>query len=111
MRHRAGNVITSYSQAPHKVASSSGCLRNFSQADTFGPVPGTEDGGTGGALRYAGLGVELATTVVLGALAGQWADRKTGASGVFTVIGALLGFGVTMYSLIRGLRGAERDEK
>jgi F0F1-type ATP synthase assembly protein I len=86
-------------------------LRNFSQAGSFGPVPDAKQSSLGEAARYVGLGVELAATVVLGALAGQWADRKTGASGVFTIVGALLGFGVTMYSLIRGLRGSDKNRK
>ena len=70
-----------------------------------------DDATRGAALRYAGLGVELAATVTVGALAGQWADRKTGAPGVFTIVGALLGFGVTMYTLIRGLKGSEPNQK
>ena len=65
----------------------------------------------GGAFRYAGLGIELAATVVLGALAGRWADRKAGTGGVFTVVGALFGFGVTLYSLIRGLRGSDPGQQ
>jgi len=75
-------------------------------------VPGAKNGSNrGAALRYAGLGIELAASVTLGAFAGQWADRKTGARGIFTIAGALLGFGATMYSLIRGLRSSGQDRK
>jgi hypothetical protein len=56
-----------------------------------------------GPLRYAGLGLQLAVTLVLGVLAGQWLDRKAGTDGVFAIVGALVGFAATLYSLIRQL--------
>jgi len=81
------------------------CLRNFSQAGSFGAVSGRNDASSKHTpLRYAGLGLELAAAVALGALGGQWLDRKTGAAGLFTIVGAFLGFGATMYSLLRTLR-------
>ena len=61
-----------------------------------------------GSLRYAGLGIQLAATILVGVLAGQWMDRKAGTDGVFTILGALLGFGGTLYSLIREL---SKDDK
>ena len=68
-------------------------------------MPGGNNGRqVAGPLRYAGLGIELAAAVALGALAGQWLDKKAGTGGIFTVVGALLGFGATLYSLIRTLR-------
>jgi hypothetical protein len=54
-------------------------------------------------MRYAGLGVQLAVTLVVLVLAGQWADRKLGTGGIITIAAAFLGFGGTMYSLIRTL--------
>ena len=62
-----------------------------------------------GPLRYAGLGVQLAVTMLVGVLLGQWVDRKAGTDGVFTMLGALLGFGGTLYSLIRELSKADKD--
>ena len=62
-----------------------------------------------GPLRYAGLGVQLAATIVVGVLVGQWMDRKAGTDGVFTILGALLGFGGTLYSLIRELSKDDKD--
>jgi F0F1-type ATP synthase assembly protein I len=56
-----------------------------------------------GPMRYAGLGVQLAVSLVVFVLIGQWADRKLGTGGILTVIAAFLGFGGTMYSLIRSL--------
>jgi len=63
-----------------------------------------------GPLRYAGLGVQLAITILVSVLVGQWVDRKAGTDGVFTILGALLGFGGTLYSLIRELSKADKDE-
>jgi F0F1-type ATP synthase assembly protein I len=80
-------------------------LRNFSQGRSFGGVAGA------GPLRYAGLGVQLAAAILLGVLLGQWVDRKAGTDGVFTMVGALLAFGGTLYSLIRELSRADKDER
>ena len=43
-------------------------------------------------------------------LAGQWADRKLGTGGILTVVVPLLGFGGTMYSLIRQLNRKDGGE-
>lgn len=71
--------------------------------------PGSKERGTAGPLRYAGLGIQLAVTVVVGALVGQWADRTAGTDGVFTILGALLGFGGILYYLMRELSRADKD--
>ena len=80
-------------------------MRNFSQGRSFGGVAGA------GPLRYAGLGIQLAATILVGVLLGQWVDRRAGTDGVFTIVGALLGFGGTLYSLIRELSRADMDER
>ena len=54
-------------------------------------------------MRFAGLGIQLAVSLVVFVLAGRWADRKLGTGGIITVAAAFLGFGGTMYSLIRTL--------
>ncbi len=61
-----------------------------------------------GPLRYAGLGIQLAAAILVGVLLGQWVDRKVGTDGVFTMLGALLGFGGTLYSLIRELSRTDK---
>lgn len=63
-----------------------------------------------GPLRYAGLGIQLAATILVCVLLGQWVDRKAGTDGVFTILGALLGFGGTLYSLIRELSRRDPDK-
>lgn len=65
------------------------------------PDPGGDK--SPGPMRYAGLGIQLAVSLVVFVLAGQWADRKLGTGGILTVVAAFLGFGGTMYSLIRTL--------
>ena len=54
-------------------------------------------------MRYAGLGVQLAVSLLVFVLVGQWADRKLGTNGIVTMVAAFVGFGGTMYSLIRTL--------
>lgn len=83
-------------------------MRFFSQAGTFWPVQGSKERGPSGSLRYAGLGIQLAATVAVGVLVGQWADRKLGTAGVFTILGALLAFGGTLYYLIRDLSRTDK---
>jgi Putative F0F1-ATPase subunit Ca2+/Mg2+ transporter len=89
------------------------CLRNFSQACRFAAVTTPDPGGekTPGPMRYAGLGVQLAVILVVFVLAGQWADRKLGTGGIITIAAAFLGFGGTMYSLIRTLTRKDDGEK
>jgi hypothetical protein len=65
------------------------------------PAPG---GGTPpGPMRYAGLGIQLAVTLLVFVLLGQWLDRKLGTGQILTVVAAFLGFGGSMYYLIRSL--------
>ena len=60
-------------------------------------------------LRYAGLGIQLAVTILAGVLLGRWVDHKVETDGIFTILGGLLGFGATLYSLIRELSQANKD--
>lgn len=61
-------------------------------------------GGRGpGGMKYAGLGVQLAVSLLVFVWIGQWLDRKLGTGGLVTVIAAFIGFGGTMYWLIRSL--------
>ena len=75
------------------------------------PTPDPDSGkGPGGAMRYAGLGIQLAVSLLVCVLIGQWADRKLGTGGVLTVVAAFLGFAGTMYSLIRQLNRKDGGE-
>ena len=62
-------------------------------------------------MRYAGLGIQLAVSILVCVLLGQWVDRKLGTGGIATIVAAFVGFGGTMYSLIRSLnRTAGKEE-
>ncbi|MGH7499812.1 MAG: AtpZ/AtpI family protein [Gemmatimonadales bacterium] len=72
------------------------------------PQPG--DGKGPGPMRYAGLGVQLAVSLLVFVFIGRWADEKLGTGGILTIVAAFLGFGGTMYLLIRSLNRKDRDE-
>ena len=55
-------------------------------------------------MKFAGLGVQLAASILLFVFLGQWLDRRAGTQGLFTILGAFLAFGGTMWTLIRALR-------
>jgi F0F1-type ATP synthase assembly protein I len=59
-------------------------------------------------MRYAGLGLQLAVSLLVFVWIGQWADRKLGTGGLLTILAALIGFGGTMFSIVRSLN---RDNK
>jgi F0F1-type ATP synthase assembly protein I len=60
-------------------------------------------------MRFAGLGVQLVVMTLLGLFAGQWADRKFGTGSILTIVGAFLGFGATMWSLVRQVGQVGQD--
>ncbi|HEX2249331.1 MAG TPA: AtpZ/AtpI family protein [Gemmatimonadales bacterium] len=62
-------------------------------------------------MRYAGLGVQIAVSLLVFVWLGQWADRRLGTGGLITVVAALVGFGATMYWLIRSLSGKSDGDK
>jgi hypothetical protein len=60
-------------------------------------------------MRYAGLGLQMAAVLLVSVWAGSWLDRRFGTGGVLTVVAAFLGFGGTMYSLVRSLSKKDRQ--
>jgi ATP synthase protein I len=78
------------------------------------PAVKTPDPGAGkdpGPMRFAGLGIQLAASLVVFVLVGHWIDRKLGTHGIVTIAAAFLGFGGTMYSLIRALNRKDRGDE
>jgi hypothetical protein len=51
----------------------------------------------------------MAVSLLLFVWIGQWADRRFGTGGFLTVLSAFIGFGGTMYWLIRSLR--QKDDE
>ena len=47
--------------------------------------------------------MQLAASILVFVFLGQWIDRKAGTEPLFTILGAFLGFGGTMWGLIRAL--------
>ena len=62
-------------------------------------------------MQYAGLGIQLAVSILVFVLVGQWVDRKLGTGGIATIVSAFLGFGGTMYSLVRSLNRKNGKEE
>lgn len=63
----------------------------------------TDDGEKSAASRYAGFGIQLALSLLVFVWAGQWADKRFGTNGLFTIVAAFVAFGGSMFSLIRTL--------
>jgi F0F1-type ATP synthase assembly protein I len=61
-------------------------------------------------MRYAGLGLQLAVSLLVFVWIGQWADRRLGTGGLLTILAALVGFGGTMFSVIRKLNQENKGE-
>jgi F0F1-type ATP synthase assembly protein I len=75
------------------------------------PNPKRSSGGGPGPARYAGLGIQFAVTILVFVVLGQWADRKAGTGGLFTILGTFVAFGGTLYSLLRTLNKDDRDRR
>ncbi len=63
-----------------------------------------EEPGSAGPMRFVGLGIQLAASLVVCVLIGQWVDRKLGTGGLATIAGAFVGFAGTLMSLLRLLK-------
>jgi len=63
------------------------------------------------AVKFAGVGLQFALTLLVGLGLGHWADKKFGTS-VFVYFGVFLGAGAAFYSMYRQLMAnLERDEQ
>ncbi len=60
---------------------------------------------------FAGFGLELAATVILGGLAGSWLDGRLGSAPWLVVLGASAGLVLGMGNLVRRLNLWKRENK
>ncbi|MGQ0538927.1 MAG: AtpZ/AtpI family protein [Gemmatimonadaceae bacterium] len=63
------------------------------------------------AAKYAGIGFQLAISIVLFLYAGQWLDRRLGSEPLFLIVGVFLGATAGFYSIYRKLMGDLRKEE
>jgi F0F1-type ATP synthase assembly protein I len=61
--------------------------------------------------QYAGAGIQLAVSVFLCLLGGNWLDQRWGTSPLFLILGVFLGGGAGFYNLVRVLTSAERRRR
>lgn len=59
------------------------------------------------AARFASVGFELATAVVIGYFGGRWVDEKLGTDPWIQIIGLLLGVCAGFWSLFKLARGSQ----
>jgi F0F1-type ATP synthase assembly protein I len=62
-------------------------------------------------LRFAGVGVQFALTILLLTLVGIWLDGRFGTGALFTVVFLLLGFAGATWSLIQQVLGPDKQDK
>ena len=62
-------------------------------------------------MRYASAGIELVVIFGLWLLLGWWLDKRWNTSPAMILIGAVLGFGLGMYRMIRDAQRASRDAR
>lgn len=60
---------------------------------------------------YMGLGLQLAATIVVMILIGDWLDKKFEHNLLFTLIFAFAGIGIGMYNLIKTVTQLEKRKK
>ncbi|MEO8200642.1 MAG: AtpZ/AtpI family protein [Gemmatimonadota bacterium] len=64
-----------------------------------------------GSAKYAGLGLQLAASILVFVFSGLWLDKKLGTSPLFTILLAFAGFGGFMWSLVRSLNRDNKADK
>ena len=51
--------------------------------------------------RWISIGIQMAVSIVLGLLGGQWLDKKFGTDPWFTLLGILIGAAAAFYDMYR----------
>lgn len=64
------------------------------------------------AAEYAGIGIQFAAAILIFLFAGRWLDDRLGTDPWLTVLGVFVGFGTSLYSVVRKLSPpARRDPR
>ena len=58
--------------------------------------------------KYAGAGIQLAVSIFLCLLGGDWLDEQVGTSPLFLIAGVFVGGVAGFYNLVKILTGADR---
>jgi F0F1-type ATP synthase assembly protein I len=79
------------------------------------PSKPVKDSGFTNSLRevgpYLGLGLQLAITIVVMVLIGDWLDKRFNQKYIFTLIFGILGIGVGIYNLIKTVNDLDKKNK
>lgn len=61
-------------------------------------------------LRFAGVGIQFAMTILLLTLAGIWLDKRFETGAIFTIVLLLLGFAGATWSLVRAVLAPDETD-
>jgi F0F1-type ATP synthase assembly protein I len=65
----------------------------------------------GSAMKYAGVGLQFAVSILLFLYAGQWLDRRFGTAPWLMMLGVFVGGGASFYSMYRRLMADQAREE
>jgi len=67
--------------------------------------------GPGSAASFAGLGIQLAISILLFLYLGQWLDKNLGTDPLLLILGVFVGAAVGIYNMYHMLTAAQRKEQ
>jgi Putative F0F1-ATPase subunit (ATPase_gene1). len=71
----------------------------------------TGPAGVGSAASFAGLGIQLAVSILLFLYVGQWLDKKFGTDPLLLILGVFTGAGLGFYNMYHVLTAAQRKDR
>jgi F0F1-type ATP synthase assembly protein I len=75
--------------------------------------PGSSPGlsGAGSAGSFAGLGIQLAISILLFLYLGQWLDKKLGTEPLLLILGVFIGAALGIYNMYHALTAAQKKAR
>ncbi|HEY9450019.1 MAG TPA: AtpZ/AtpI family protein [Gemmatimonadaceae bacterium] len=67
--------------------------------------------GAGSAASFAGLGIQLAISILLFLYLGQWLDKKLGTDPLMLIVGVFFGAALGIYNMYHVLTAAQRKAR